>query len=123
MSRAAPRTLNNAIKKSTGETFTDYECASKSGSNTAGWTWIFQRPQDGKRATEGHTNTIWTKWGRRDYSYKWDKDNNAEYTIPSPAHIAVTQSKFDYKPSRSGKITFKASDGEICVVEILQVGK
>ena len=29
VSRAAPRTLNNAIKKSTGETFTDYECASK----------------------------------------------------------------------------------------------
>ncbi|MBQ7560826.1 MAG: leukocidin family pore-forming toxin [Synergistaceae bacterium] len=62
-------------------------------------------------ATEGHTNKYYTKWGRRDYDYAWEKNNNSEYTIPRPAHIAVTQAKFNY--------TATPASGHTQVVELL----
>ena len=34
--------------------------------------------------------------GRKDYSYDWSKTQN-DYTLPRPPHIAVTQTKFNFK--------------------------
>ncbi|MBR1657013.1 MAG: BACON domain-containing protein [Synergistaceae bacterium] len=143
-------------------------------------------------ASEGGGTTMFAigNTGRRNYSYDWQK-YQADYTLPRPPHIAVTQAKFNFKPTaakgesqtvllqseenwtasanaswihlttsenntktengnetvsgnatgssqkqvlisvdpvtdgkdRGGKVIFKASDGETCVVELLQAGK